>query len=69
MLFLYFVLMLCSCCGKFVQAECDAKRIYCGTTALGAFVIGSSLLVFNIGDCQAVLCSNGRAVSLSSLGV
>lgn len=47
----------------YLQAECDAKRIYCGTTALGAFVIGSSLLVFNIGDCQAVLCSAGRAVS------
>jgi hypothetical protein len=47
----------------FMQAECDAKRIYCGTTALGAFVIGSSLMVFNIGDCQAVLCSAGNAVS------
>ncbi len=46
------------------QIECDAKRIYCGTTALGAFVIGSRLLVFNIGDCQAVLCSAGQAVSL-----
>ena len=43
--------------------ECDAKRIYCGTTALGAFVIGSQLTVFSIGDCQAVLSSRGLAVS------
>lgn len=46
-----------------LQVECDAKKIYCGTTALGAFVIGSELLVFSIGDCQAVLSSRGQAVS------
>lgn len=46
------------------QSECDAKKIYCGTTALGAFVLGSQLLVFSIGDCQAVLCTDGIAVSL-----
>jgi serine/threonine protein phosphatase PrpC len=42
---------------------CKEKRQYCGTTALGAFIRGHQLLVFNIGDCQAVLCSNGVAVS------
>jgi serine/threonine protein phosphatase PrpC len=44
-------------------AECRAKKQYCGTTALGAFVRGSQLIVFNIGDCQAVLSTNGVAVS------
>ena len=36
---------------------------YSGTTALGAFVIDATLIVFNIGDCQAVLCCKGDAVS------
>ena len=45
-----------------MQTECDGKKLYCGTTALGAFVLGSQLLVFSIGDCQAVLCTNGKAV-------
>lgn len=35
----------------------------CGTTALGAFIIRNRLTVFSIGDCQAVLCSGGLAVS------
>jgi serine/threonine protein phosphatase PrpC len=39
--------------------------MYCGTTALGAFLLGSRLVVFNIGDCQAVLCSGGTAVEMS----
>jgi serine/threonine protein phosphatase PrpC len=44
---------------------CRDKRIYCGTTALGAFVRANQLTVFNIGDCQAVLCSSGAAVPMS----
>ena len=48
--------------GHYLQIECDARKQYCGTTALGAFVVGSKLLVFSIGDCQAVLCTSGAAV-------
>jgi len=59
------VLESCIQTDKNFLTECDVKRIYCGTTALGAFVIGSKLLVFNIGDCQAVLCSAGEAIELS----
>jgi serine/threonine protein phosphatase PrpC len=47
-----------------MQIECDNKKQYSGTTALGCFIVGSTLLVFSIGDCQAVLCSNGTAVSV-----
>ncbi|KAJ1402316.1 phosphatase 2C-like domain-containing protein [Ochromonadaceae sp. CCMP2298] len=46
-------------------SECDRERFYSGTTALGAFITGSELLVFNIGDCQAVLCRAGEALDLS----
>lgn len=45
---------------------CEEKRQYSGSTAIGAFIIGSKLLVYNIGDCQAVLCSGGAAVEVSS---
>lgn len=45
---------------------CREKKMYCGTTALGAVLRGSALTVFNIGDCQAVLCSGGAAVQMSS---
>ena len=38
------------------------KKIECGTTALGAFIVNNVLTVFNIGGCQAVLCRNGVAV-------
>jgi hypothetical protein len=38
--------------------------MYAGTTALGAFIIGSQLTVYNVGDSMAVLCTNGEAVSL-----
>jgi protein phosphatase 2C len=47
------------------QNYCRAERLRCGTTALGAFVISSRLVVFNIGDCQAVLYSRGEAVPMS----
>ncbi len=56
--FVYFIFLF-----LFSQTECDGKKLYCGTTALGAFVLGSQLTVFSIGDCQAVLCTNGKAVS------
>ena len=45
---------------------CKAERLRCGTTALGAFIIRSRLVVFNIGDCQAVLCSKGLPVEMSN---
>jgi serine/threonine protein phosphatase PrpC len=36
--------------------------MYAGSTALGAFVKGNNLTVFNIGDCQAVLSTKGNPV-------
>ncbi|XP_019175699.1 PREDICTED: probable protein phosphatase 2C 22 [Ipomoea nil] len=36
-----------------------------GTTALAAFVVGSSLVVANAGDCRAVLCRRGKAIEMS----
>ena len=56
----------CVAADKEFLALCHEKRIFCGTTALGAFVRGDQLTVFNIGDCQAVLCSNGVAVPMSN---
>jgi serine/threonine protein phosphatase PrpC len=46
-------------------ANCKETKINCGTTALGAFIRGSSLLVFNIGDCHAVISSGGKPRNLS----
>lgn len=43
---------------------CRRRRQYCGTTAVGSFILGNVLTVFNIGDSMAVLCSAGTAVSL-----
>lgn len=43
---------------------CKHKNYYSGTTAVGSFIRGSELVVFNIGDSMAVLCSNGVAVSI-----
>ncbi|XP_059434878.1 probable protein phosphatase 2C 47 [Corylus avellana] len=37
----------------------------CGTTALTALVLGSNLLVANVGDCRAVLCRKGEAFEMS----
>ena len=45
--------------------ESRAKNQYSGTTALGAIVQGSELVVFNIGDCHAVLCCSGAALDMS----
>ncbi|KAH6757590.1 hypothetical protein C2S51_038738 [Perilla frutescens var. frutescens] len=36
-----------------------------GTTALTALVLGSSLVVANVGDCRAVLCRRGKAIEMS----
>jgi Ni/Co efflux regulator RcnB len=46
-------------------AESRERKQYSGTTALGAIVRGSELVVFNIGDCHAVLSCNGVAVDMS----
>ena len=35
--------------------ECTAKRIYCGTTCLAVMIRNNQLIIFNVGDCQAVL--------------
>jgi len=39
---------------------CKNTNSTSGTTALGVFIRGSVLTVFNIGDCQAVLCRAGK---------
>eukprot|EP00599_Poterioochromonas_sp_BG-1_P005644 CAMPEP_0173144310 /NCGR_PEP_ID=MMETSP1105-20130129/7153_1 /TAXON_ID=2985 /ORGANISM="Ochromonas sp., Strain BG-1" /LENGTH=712 /DNA_ID=CAMNT_0014057959 /DNA_START=152 /DNA_END=2291 /DNA_ORIENTATION=+ len=44
---------------------CQRRKMYAGTTALGAFIIGSQLTVYNVGDSMAVLCTNGEAVEMS----
>lgn len=45
---------------------CEKERLYAGTTALGCILQGSRMLVFGIGDCQAVLCRHNEAVSMNS---
>jgi serine/threonine protein phosphatase PrpC len=45
---------------------CKENRKYSGTTALGAFIYNSALIVFNIGDSMAVMSSGGKAVSNNS---
>jgi serine/threonine protein phosphatase PrpC len=45
----------CVAVDKRVLTLCQEKRWYCGTTAIGAFVRDTTLTVFNIGDCHAVL--------------
>lgn len=47
-------------------AESRERKQYSGTTALGAIVRGSELVVFNIGDCHAVLSCNGVAIDMSN---
>jgi serine/threonine protein phosphatase PrpC len=49
----------------FLQSWCKASNKFSGTTALGAFIIGSRLTVYCIGDSMAVLCSQGKAVVMS----
>jgi Protein phosphatase 2C len=46
-------------------AESRERKQYSGTTALGAIIRGSELVVFNIGDCHAVLSCNGVAIDMS----
>lgn len=42
-----------------------AKKQFSGTTALGAFIRDDHLCVFNIGDCNAFLSSNGECIEMS----
>lgn len=50
---------------KAFLAESREKKQYSGTTALGAILRGDELVVFNIGDCHAVLSCNGVALDVS----
>jgi len=43
----------------------EEKEIYCGTTALAAFIQGNKLIVANLGDSRAVLCRDSKAIPLS----
>lgn len=56
---------ICAHSNVLLQARCKESNLYCGTTALGAFIRDKRLVVFNIGDCHAVLCSHGLAVNMS----
>ena len=48
----------------FDQNMCTSDRdMSCGSTALGIFIRDNTLVAFNVGDCHAVLSSNGVAVS------
>lgn len=47
-------------------AKCKESKLYCGTTALGAFIVDRKLCVFNIGDCQAYLCRNSQAIPMNN---
>ena len=55
----------CVATDKAFLAESRERKQYSGTTALGAIVRGNELVVFNIGDCHAVLCCNGTAHAMS----
>lgn len=45
--------------------NCRKNNCYPGTTALGAFIRNTKLTVFNIGDCQAVICTDGIAIDMN----
>lgn len=45
---------------------CKINNNYDGTTALGAFIVDNELTVFNVGDCQAVLCQQGEAILMNT---
>ena len=36
-----------------------------GAVAVGCFIFGSQIFCINLGDCRAVLSSNGKAIDLS----
>jgi len=60
------VLESCALADKDFLDLCAAKRIYCGTTCLGMFLRNNQLIVFNIGDCLAVMgLRNGTVKELS----
>lgn len=43
---------------------CDERRWYAGTTALGVVLMDNRLVMFNIGDCVAVLASSGASAKV-----
>ncbi|RYH15748.1 hypothetical protein EON65_31250 [archaeon] len=44
-----------------IQEICKRRSQYCGTTAVGVFIINGHLVSFNIGDSMAVLCRGNAA--------
>ena len=59
------IIETCVCTDKMFLAESREKQEYSGSTALGAFIRGRELAVFNLGDCHAVVCCSGIAVDMS----
>ena len=46
-------------------AHSRERMQYSGSTVLGALIRGDELVVFNIGDCHAVVCCDGAALDMS----
>lgn len=59
------IIETCVCTDKTFLAESRKKQQYSGSTALGAFIRGRELVVFNLGDCHAVVSCSGVAVDMS----
>jgi serine/threonine protein phosphatase PrpC len=57
---------ICNQTDKDFVDYCRENGKYDGTTALGVFIRNSKLTVFNIGDCQAVMCTDGIAIDMNT---
>lgn len=56
---------VCVSTDRHFLAHSREKMQYSGSTALGALIRGNELVVFNIGDCHAVVCCDGNALNMS----
>ena len=56
---------VCVSTDRHFLAHSREKMQYSGSTALGALIRGNELVVFNIGDCHAVVCCDGNAINVS----
>ena len=56
---------VCVATDRHFLAHSRERMQYSGSTALGAIIRGNELVVFNIGDCQAVVCCDGAALDMN----
>ena len=56
---------VCVATDRHFLAHSKERMQYSGSTALGAIIRGDELVVFNIGDCQAVVCCDGAALDMN----